>query len=891
MSQVPNLRVVPGGAAGAPTPSMTSPARLADPCCFGPFELQIRERRLLAHGRLTEVRGKALDLLVQLAAHAGQLVTRQQLLDTVWADVVVEDNNLSVQINALRKVLGAGLITTVPGYGYRFNGGVLSAPVAAAPTAVPPARVAGPSHLPSLVPDLIGRDADLAALTALLAARPQVTLTGAGGIGKTRLAQAWLHGQRAAFRHGVCFVELADLGDAGRLPAHLAAALGLRLPAQGDAILALAQLLAPLSMAVVLDNAEHLTAAVAAVVQALLHEAPGVRLLVTSQSRLQIQQEQVFRLGALAWPPPQATPEVALTHGAVALFVARAQAQDHRFVLAADNVGAVVELCRRLDGSALAIELAAARLPLLGVHGLLASLAQRLQVLTRARRDAPPRQRTLRLALGWSHGLLEPAERVVWRRLAVFLGSFSLRQAQQVLVASAAPTDGPLLDEDTVLEALTGLVEKSLLSAAEGAGPAGADPSPRFALLESPRALALELLQAAGEAPGLQQPHAQALCDTLECAHAMVLDGRAGFAPLQLALEHDLPNAQAALQWALVHDGLLALRIAPLLSMFFGRQRYDERTALWQAVGPLLAQALPLPDGLRARACLQQAEHVGITRPQQALELARQASQLALQAGDLRVAYLGFGKVAHAAWRQGDRAALQAALRSAQQIEQPGWPPYLLLMRTGARGWLCLLDQDAKGALAHFEDQAALSRAAGLDDTLALINITRLQLDAPHAGQANLQVIEQAVRQAQGLVDRLDGGRNQHLLGSALNALLLAQLTAGQHSAARLTAQRLWPLARRFEMHASWADATAQLLVAEGQAQAALQLVGHADAAFAALGQAREAADQARRDRAVRQAQEALAAAGSADDGPALLAQGTRLALDRLPALARLLPA
>ena len=254
---------------------------------------------------------------------------------------------------------------------------------------------------------LFGRAADVAAVKALLAQHAVVTVAGAGGIGKTRVAQtvaAQLAEERIAeFPDGVWWVELAPLADGALVPSAVARVLDTLLRADRPPVETLAAVLASQRLLLVLDNCEHVTEAVASLVDTLCAAAPGLRVLVTSQETLKTSDEHVYRLGALAVPAVDASVD-ALHAGAVELFVARAQAVDPRFTLTPENVHAVVEICRRLDGIPLAIELAAARVPLLGVEGLRTRLDERFNVLTAGARVVLRRHQTLRATLEWSHG-------------------------------------------------------------------------------------------------------------------------------------------------------------------------------------------------------------------------------------------------------------------------------------------------------------------------------------------------------------------------------------------------------------------------------------------------------------------------------------------------------
>ena len=365
-------------------------------------------------------------------------------------------------------------------------------------------------------------------------------MTGAGGIGKSLLVQHLLDRRRRAHRHGVCWVELAGVTDAAALPATVAEALGVRLGG-GDPFAALALAVGPLDLLLALDNAEHLRDGVGRLAALLIDAAPGLKLVVTSQVRLGLATERVLRLSTLDLPPAGAGVEQALASGAVALFVDRAQAADARFALTEANVASVVSVCRALDGLPLAIELAAARAPMLGIHGLASSMGDQLKLLTKNRnRAAPARQQTLRATLEWSHGFLDATEQAVFRRLAVVVGSCSLQMAQQI----AADTAGERpIDAWAVLDALDVLVDRSLVAVLPGED----DASPRYRLLESPKAFALERLAAAGEVEATQLRLAQAVASLFAEAWDAYLSGRITTGQLQRSLAPDCDNARAAL--------------------------------------------------------------------------------------------------------------------------------------------------------------------------------------------------------------------------------------------------------------------------------------------------------------------------------------------------------
>ena len=450
------------------------------------LEIDAARRRLWRGGQGVEVGDRAFDLLLALAQRPGDVVSADDLMLAAWPGRVVEPQNLRVQISQLRRQLGAEAIENVPGRGYR-----LAADLRA--VGAPAARV------------LHGRDDDLRLLSLLVGQHRLVTVVGAGGIGKTSLVRVWHDGLTLGPAQGRGWADLAALDDVAGLPDLIALALGLA-PAAGRAGWSAAGIAAALpegrTLRLVLDNAEHLAPDVAAVADALLTAAPHLALVVTSQVPLRLPHEQVLRLTGLAVPEPGAPPGAARQAAAVALFNDRARAADPAFALVDAQVDQVAEVCRRVDGLPLAIELLAARVPSIGVAGLIQSLDDRLTLLDQQPRSGPSRQRTLRAALDWTHTLLDPATRAVYARLAVFGGPFTLQAAQAV--AADAPgmpggqgvpgvTSAPVgVDAWAVLGSLATLVDVSLVVAIDAA-------RQQFRLLESPRLHALGQLQARGE--------------------------------------------------------------------------------------------------------------------------------------------------------------------------------------------------------------------------------------------------------------------------------------------------------------------------------------------------------------------------------------------------------
>ena len=476
-----------------------SPRRPAG-IAFGRFQVWPDRRDLLADGQPLRLGGRAFDVLLALLEARGAVVSREALKARVWPNQTVEDNNLAAQIVALRKALGEerGLIRTVAGRGYQFTGETRALPAAAeaSEVATSPAAepIQAPTNLPEQVTELIGREQELAEVLALLASSRLVTLTGPGGIGKTRLALAAARQLLPDFADGVWIAEFSAIADPGLVASTVAAAVGLQPGVGVTSPQLVAQALGHRRLLLILDTCEHVIDAGAAMAEALLQAGSGVRILATSREPLRVEGEHIYPVPPLALPAPEA--EDPWRFGAVRLFAARSgawgvQVSDDQRVAAA-----IAGICRQLDGIPLAIELAAARAATLGIEGLGAHLADRFGLLTGGRRTAMPRHQTLRATLDWSYDLLSEAERVFLRRLAVFAGAFSA-EAVSAVAANAAPTTLEVVD------GLSNLITKSLL-AAEVKGPVA-----RYRLLDTMRAYALEKLKASGEHERLLRHHAE----------------------------------------------------------------------------------------------------------------------------------------------------------------------------------------------------------------------------------------------------------------------------------------------------------------------------------------------------------------------------------------------
>jgi predicted ATPase/DNA-binding winged helix-turn-helix (wHTH) protein len=536
--------------------------------CFGRFTLDLRRGCLRHDDTEIKLRPKSFEVLRHLVENAGRLVPKDEIMRAVWPNVTVSDESLARCISDIRLALldRQQIIRTVPRRGYllavptveseqgamperEVATGLSDVPRTSDPLSVlqPPAEPAPVSHndLPQLANALIGRERDVAEIEALLSRYRLVTLVGAAGVGKTSLSLRVGADLLARFPDGARFVELAPLDRAELIGETMAAVFGLPVHDGRPATDAIAAFLRSRRVLLILDNCEHVITAAARLADALLKTCPGVLLLATSREALSVAGEHVYPVPLLDVPPRSTnlTAARAMEHSAVHLFVERAAAALGCFSLTDETAPIVADICRRLDGIPLAIELAAPRLKVLTPEALQARLDDQLHLLTAGSRAAVPRQQTLRAAIEWSYALLSEAEQAMLQRLAVFAGSFTLEAVAAVVTGS--PVEAP-----DVLNVLAGLVDKSLVVSLASAG------ENRCRLLESTRAFAREKLAASRYVPLARRM----------CEHMAIVFERADrtwlttpTADWLAAYEPDLDNLRAALGWSLGPEGDPAL--------------------------------------------------------------------------------------------------------------------------------------------------------------------------------------------------------------------------------------------------------------------------------------------------------------------------------------------
>jgi len=524
---------------------------LIAPYRFGRFELNPTTRQVVADGKPLMLGAKAFDVLFALIERRERLVTKDELLELVWPNLVVEENNLQVQVSSLRKTLGTEAIATIPGRGYRFALELSTA-------GEPPAPEARTHNLPHPPTSFIGHEDDLAEYVELLGQVRLLTLTGIGGCGKTRLAIKLAERVLPSFPDGVWFLDLAPLSDAERLPLTVITTLGIHKRADQPHVETLCRHLASRQLLLVLDNCEHLVAASAALAQSLLSAAPGVRVLATSREGLNVPGERTVTVRSLALPAIGSEHDIPRLESCetVRLFVERARLAVSKFSLDAKTAPAVAEICRRLDGIPLAIELAAARVKVLSVEEIRARLDDRFRLLTGGRTTALARQQTLLAAIEWSYDHLAPDEQQLLRLLSVFAGGWTLAGAMRVI--------GDHADEYEVLDLLTRLLDRSLVTIERTEGG-----TTRYAMLETVRQYALERLNQSGEGDAARTRHLEYYVALAEEAEPKLSGGKQG--EWLVRLKAELDNLLQALAWCDQADdrGELGLRLAYALLGFW----------------------------------------------------------------------------------------------------------------------------------------------------------------------------------------------------------------------------------------------------------------------------------------------------------------------------------
>src|SRR3984893_10309503 len=480
---------------------------------FGPFELSSRERVLRRDGVMLPLGGRALDILIYLADRPGEVIAKQELIDHVWSDVTVEEGSLRVHVAAIRKALGDGqfgnrYIANVKGRGYSFVGTVVPL---TDNTESRNGNFRPQGRLSARPTMMIGRDTVVSAVSDKLRNERFVTLLGPGGIGKTTIALAVGRAVAEEFGGEVYFVDLESLTDPQHVAGAVATSLGLA-PKSKDPGLELIDLVGSRKLLIILDSCEHVIEAVASLAEQLYQQTEEIHVLTTSRELLKVEGEHCYRVLPLDCPPDgsEQTANAVLQYPSVQLFVRRVAARAGSVVLTDEEAPFVAEMCRKLDGIPLAIELAAGQVAILGIKNTVARLVSRLELLRLSHRTAVPRHRTLKATLDWSYDLLSDAERIILRRIAPFVGHFTLEGARDVA--------GELgVGAGEIFDAIAGLIEKSLIATRIDEAQA------QYRLLDTTRAYALEKLEEYSEADVVFRRHAEYVAGYLESQRAALL--------------------------------------------------------------------------------------------------------------------------------------------------------------------------------------------------------------------------------------------------------------------------------------------------------------------------------------------------------------------------------
>lgn len=782
---------------------------------FGNFVLYANQRQLTENGVPVPLGARAIDILLYLVQHHSEIVSKSELLAVVWRDRVVEENNLTVDISALRRALGDGrdgarFIQTIPGRGYCFVAAVTMQATPAQPLPSHPGQTPNEAHnLPSQITRFIGREADMTEIRQRLQRHRLVTITGVGGIGKTRLAVQVGREICSVYPDGVWLVDLATVTDPDRLIQAVAVVLKIG-GTREDTIDLLSEFLKSRTILLILDNCEHLIRRAAAMTRSILDACPGVSVLATGRESLAIAGESLYRMPPLPFPPESESlnAAAALRHDSVRLFVDRAATAIDGFVLDDATAPDVARICQRLDGIALAIEMAVPRLRVMSPAQLADRLNERFRLLTGHDRGALPRHRTLRAVIDWSYELLSDSERALLCRLSVFAGGANFE-------AMVAVTADGIVDDWDVLDPLTALIDKSMVIT-EVTGL-----EPRYRLLETTRQYAAEKLLATDEVLSRRR-HAMHFAEVFTRAEAewptaVSADWLKTYGP-------DVDNLRTALDWAFGPHGdiPLGLRLVacsyplwwdlPQLALRESRRWFDRAM-------PHIT--LDTPPAIAARLWFGMSWRDVRFGDRENFAAAARAVELYRETGEP----LGLGA---ALWRAGSalltaetageaRAYFDEAERVLRSQPPTNWFALCLVKQGDLRFRLGDLDQ----ALADYEEAMWITRSTG--NWYGLMNGGSNMAELLyHLGQR-----ERALDQLRNLRGELGEGRSTPLVATMAAHLLLA----GQAEEARAAVREVVTFAGAIGLPGSlgWAaEVLALLLADEGGLSQAARFAGYA---------------------------------------------------------------
>ena len=691
---------------------------------FDRFHLVPGERRLLEGDKPVKLGGRAFDTLLVLVQERERAVPKGELMERVWPRLIVEENNLQVQIAALRKILGQDAIATIPGRGYQFTRALDHAATPAAAT--PEAK----HNLPQLLTSFVGRENDLAEYAQLLGQSRLLTLTGIGGCGKTRLSIKLAETMLPFFADGVCYVDLAPIAEPERVALCVATAFGVREESDRPIEDTLIRHLADRHLLLVLDNCEHLLAACAALAEHTLLATAKLKVLVTSREGFGIAGERVVPVRSLTLPS-HATEDVQalLAAESVRLFVERAKEVAPEFGLSPGNADAIVEICRRLDGIPLALELAAARVKLLSVDQIRAKLNDRFRLLTGSSR-AMSRHQTLLATLQWSYEHVTPYEQLWLRRLSVFVGGWTLEAATAIVSDER--------DEVEALERLGRLVDQSLVLVDR----ADVD-EPRYRMLETVRQYAQDRLNESGESAAVRERHLAHFVAFAKRAHPQFFTREAN--RWYRRFDRELSNLLTAHAWCDRASGgpTLGLELAANLRAYWidrglfalGQQVFEE--ALARAGADRRSME-------RGRALFAYGQHYNFHgRFAGAIPALEEALAITREQGDDAYAAHCLDKIAYARAYLGDVAGAIAYVNEELDLRRRKGATQEVAIALITKAAICRMGADFDNAASCLEEALSLSNGEDLE-VLHIIysDLARVAIARGHLDQARRSLVE-----------------------------------------------------------------------------------------------------------------------------------------------------